>query len=618
MPGIFGFINPVHGNLNQQLLAAMADALRDESFYQKYLYEDSHISMGRVGLDIVHPFSQPAWNEAHTVAVVLEGEIYDYTEHRILLERAGYFFETASHAELFTHFYEEVGVDFIAHVHGVFAAAIWDQISRKLVLVNDHMALQPLYYTPNQPENFAFASGVRALLAMPELPRNLDRLAVAQFLTFDHVLDDHTLLNDVKQLPAATILTASDGNISMQKYWRPQYPEYYSVRSKEEYGEELQPLLRQAFQRQKPGEQTAAVLLSGGLDSRVVAAELKEIDEGEPLQTFTFGKPGCDDVRYAREVSRKLGISNYFFTLENDYLIHYANKGVRLSDGLANVIHMHTLPNLNDQASRAQVIYKGFLGDALMGYGIPGRLWANFSDEDLTLVHIAALQEIGGLVFEPSLLDQVLLPQPEGLLYEQVISSLKRAYRASQTPLAADQRHYLDLTQRVPRMTLAGVEWVRSQAHVRLPFADKELIEFMLTVPPGFRYQRKIMKDLFVRKYPELAKIPFTETGYPLVHCRREVTKRAGEQMCWWLRAAGMKWVPMPQKHSYAHYAEWFRDELRDWMCDILLSKRCLERGIFNPVFVKNLITEHLAGTNHHIRLGGLIAIELWHQQFID
>jgi len=596
----------------------MADALLDEPFYQKSLHNGSDISMGRIGLDTVHPTPQPAWNEKHTVAVVMEGEIYDYAEHRKSLEKDAHFFETQSHAELFAHFYEEVGADFVRHVHGVFVAAIWDQTSQTLVLVNDHMALQPLYYTPNQSKRFAFASGVRALLALPDLPRMLDRLAVAQFLTFDHVLEDHTLLTDVKQLPAATILTVRNGNISMEKYWHPHYPEYYSVRSKDECGEELQPLLRQAFQRQKPGEHTAAVLLSGGLDSRVVAAELKEFDESNTLQTFTFGNPGCDDARYASEVSKKLGLPHLFSTLKSDYLIQYANKGVRLSDGLANVMHMHTLPNLTDQAARAKVIYKGFLGDALMGYGIQGRLWANYGEDDLTHIHIAALQELGGIVFEPSLLDQVLLPRPGGLYVEEVYLSLENAFRASKAVLPADQRHFLDLTQRVPRMTLSGVEWLRSQAHVRLPFADRDLVEFMLTVPPGFRYQRKIMKDLFIRQYPELAKIPFTETGYPLVHCRREVTKRANEQVRWWLRAAGMKWVSMPKKRPYAFYADWFRSELRTWMEDILLSKRCLDRGIFNPLFVKKLITEHLAGVNHHIRLGGLISIELWHQQFID
>jgi asparagine synthase (glutamine-hydrolysing) len=618
MPGIFGFINTLHGNPNQQWLAAMADAMLDEPFYQQFLYEDSHVSMGRVGLDIVHPFPQPAWNETDTVAVVMEGEIYDYAEHRARLEKAVHCFETTSHAELFAHYYEELGPAFVSQLNGVFAAAIWDQRARKLVLVNDHMALQPLYYTPNRVEGFAFASGVRALLTLPDLPKTLDRLAVAQFLAFDHVVDDHTLLSEVKQLPAATILTVSDGKITSHKYWRPNYPVHYPLRSIDEYCEALQPVLRRAFQCQMSWDHPIGVLLSGGLDSRVVAAELRSMSNGNPLNTFTFGNPGCDDARYASEVSKQLDIPHFFYTLRSDYLIQCANKGVRLSDGLANVVHMHTLPNLSDQASHAKIIYKGFLGDALMGYSLVDNLWANYAEDDLTHAHIAALKALGGIVFDPAEIDEVLLPQSEGPFREQVISSWGGAIKASQTTLPADQRHFLDLSQRVPRMTLTGVEWVRSQAHVRLPFADKDLVEFMLTVPPGFRFQRKMIKEVFIRQHPELAKIPYTETGYPLVPCRREVTKRAQEQLRWWLRAMGMKWVPMPAKRPYARYGDWFRGELRDWMCDILLSKCCLERGIFNPGFVKQLVADHLAGVNHHTRLGALIAIELWHQQFMD
>jgi asparagine synthetase B (glutamine-hydrolysing) len=167
-------------------------------------------------------------------------------------------------------------------------------------------------------------------------------------------------------------------------------------------------------------------------------------------------------------------------------------------------------------------------------------------------------------------------------------------------------------------MTLNGVEWVRSQAHVRLPFADKELVEFVLTVPPGYRQDRMIIKDLFVRQFPELAKIPTTETNYPMVHCRREVLMRAAEHTIWGLRSLGLKWVPVPQKQSYFKYDDWLRDELRSWAEGILLDKLSLERGIFDEVAVRTLVNEHMAGVNHHKKLGVLISIELWHRQFID
>jgi asparagine synthase (glutamine-hydrolysing) len=618
MPGIFGFTHPNLDDAAHQRLGQMAEALHDEAHYQAHLHHQPEISLGRVGLPIILPQPQPAWNEDHQVAVVLEGEIYDAALHRRHLENQGHRFNSESHAELVAHLYEQSGPNFAAGVNGAFVAAIWDGARQRLLLVNDHLGLQPLYYTPNLPGGFAFASGVRALLAFPNLPRNLDRLAMAQFLTFDHVLDDRTLLEEVKLLPGGSTLTWQDGQWRIERYWRPQYPEHYPVRDEADYRHELLGVLRQAAKRQMPGAHPAGILMSGGLDSRVVAALLHEQRQGEKIATFTMGQPGCDDERFAKEVSEQLHMPHHFHRLKGDYLLEYVAKGVRLSDGMGNAVHMHTLPNLSAQAQQAHILYKGFLGDALIGYGITPRLWATYDATHLPLAHFATHRDQGVILFDMERLDQVMLPQNNQPFSRPVMDSYLSGMKAARTDLPADQRNYFDLCQRVPRMTLHGVEWVRSQAHVRLPFADKDLVEFMLTVPPGYRFGRKIIKDLFIEQFPELAKIPYTETNYPMLHCRREVTLRANEQLRWWLRSRGLKWVSIPTKRPYAHYNEWLRGELRPWMEAILLSKRTFERGIFDPAALKTLVAEHLAGQKHYTRLGALISIELWQRQFLD
>lgn len=619
MPGIFGFTHSSVDENTHHLLNQMASALHDEQTYQSFQHTEDEISLGRVGLQIVQTGPQPAWNENHSVAVVMEGEVFDYRTHRDRLENKGHQFTTDSQAELIAHLYEDDGENFVTQLNGVFVAAIWDQRSHQLTIINDHLGLQPLYFTPNLTEGFAFASGVRALLAIPSLSRQLDHLAIAQFLTFDHVFDDHTLLKEVKALPGASILTFSDGNWRIERYWRPQYPEYYPVRNQLDYSEELLSILQRVATRQMPGDKPGGILMSGGLDSRVVAALLRQQSNGEAIQTFTMGQPDCDDERFAREVSTQLGMPHHFYRLKGNYLPSHVNQGVRITDGLVNAFHMHTLPNLSDQAQKAEIIYKGFLGDALIGYGITDRLWSSYDDATLPLAHYAVYQDQGLLLFDSDKLDHLMLPGTGEETYSsQVMETLAQAVRASQTTLPADQRNYIDLCQRVPRMTLNGVELVRSQAHVRLPFADKELVEFMLTVPPGYRYKRKIMKDLFIQQFPELAKIPYTETNYPMIHCRREVVLRAEEQIRWYLRALGLNWVSMPRKRPFAYYNDWFRNELRSWVESILLDHRTRDRGLFNPDFIKVLVEEHMAGQNHYSRLGVLISIELWQRQFID
>ena len=618
MPGIFGFTHKLDQDTATQLSNRMANALQDEPQYLIHQYTAEAFSLGQTSLGIINPAPQPAWNETHTVAVVMDGEIYNDAEKRAWLQGKGHQFQSNSHAELFVHYYEEAGANFVASLNGDFSAAIWDQNQQKLLLVNDHLGLHPLYYMPSPQEIFAFASGVRALMVHRDLSRSVDRLALAQFLTFDHVLDDRTLLNDVKCLPAASVLTFANGNLTIHSYWRPQYPDHYPVRSEAEYQEELLPLLRQAVLRRMPGQLMAAILMSGGLDSRVLAALFSEQRKDETIQTFTFGVPHCDDERYAKEVSTKLGLPHRFYPLQPDYLLSKATQGIRLTDGMENVVHMHTLPNLNAQAQQAQVMYKGFLGDALIGYGISERHWANYNDTDIAQAQFAVHQEQGLILFPLEMLDRLLLPQKEMLYSEEVLSTYAQAMRASQTTQPADQRNYFDLLQRVPRMTINGVELVRSQAHVRLPFTDKDLVDFMLTVPPGYRSGRKIMKDIFIQQFPELAKIPYTETNYPLVHCMREALSILNGQTRWWLWHHGLRWVATPHKRSYALYNQWLRNELRQWVEDTLLSKRTLERGYFDPATIKTLVVEQMAGQDHYTKLGALISIELWHRQFID
>ena len=180
------------------------------------------------------------------------------------------------------------------------------------------------------------------------------------------------------------------------------------------------------------------------------------------------------------------------------------------------------------------------------------------------------------------------------------------------------QRIYFDLTQRVPRMTLNGVLVLRDRAVVRLPFADNELVDFSLTVPPGLNLGREIMMEAFRRSYPELSQVPTTTTGRPVVSCFRDVVLRARSLAQWHLRKRGMGWLAGPATRPYKDYDRWFRHDLKDWIRDLLLGKSALERGYFDPKFVHSLVESHMSGENHAVRLGSLASLELWHRMYLD
>jgi len=174
-----------------------------------------------------------------------------------------------------------------------------------------------------------------------------------------------------------------------------------------------------------------------------------------------------------------------------------------------------------------------------------------------------------------------------------------------------------DFRQRVPRMTLNVVEALRGRMIVRLPFAENDLVEFSLTIPPGLRYDRRLIKNAFIRAFPAYAQIPVTETGMPMMENLTTVRLQAEKWARWHLRRIS-KGVRYQRRRPYQDYRTWFRTVLRPWIEGTLLDERALERGYFKPQTVRQLVAEHMAGADHAVRLGALMTLELWHRHFME
>lgn len=618
MPGLIGFVKDLGSERAGELLRQMADALEPENRFQRDLYHEARFGLGRVSLGILNPEPQPIWNEDQTIGLVMEGEFYaDQDLKRQLVER-GHRFQTESDAELALHLYEDYGRDFAVRLNGAFAIAIWDRRTQQLVLVNDRLGLYPLYYAWRSGA-LVFASGVRAILADPSVPRQVDRTAMAELLTFDHVLHQRTLLEDVRLLPQASVLTCHAGQLDLHRYWTVQYAETYPLRNEDAYREELIHLLRQAMKRQAHDDLPAGLLLSGGMDSRALLGLLAECANGQALTTFTWSIPGSDDARFADEVARQVGAQHHFFELKPDWLLEKAEACVRRTDGMGNVVNLHASATLEAESQYAKVIYKGFMGDAMFGFGLRPRHWADYDDATRLQVHLEAYRDYNVFNFD--------LPQHPHLFTEafqrQVGNGLLDDYQAaivaSGVTQLANQRLYIDLTNRVPRMTINGVEVVRERAAVRLPFCDNDLVEFCFRIPPGLQMGRQLFTRTFIQAFPHLAQIPATPSNLPLVACAREVMLRAQELIQWHLRNRSLGWLAGPMHRPYKDYTAWFRTILRPWVEENLLSPTSLERGYFNPDYVRQVVQDHMAGrANHAGRLGALLSLELWHKQFLD
>jgi asparagine synthase (glutamine-hydrolysing) len=414
------------------------------------------------------------------------------------------------------------------------------------------------------------------------------------------------------------VLTFQDGHACLRPYWELRYAGEYPVIDEAEFQEQLICHLRQAVRRQAANTPAGALLLSGGLDSRLLLGLLAEAQDGQPLVTFTWGIPGCDDARFAAEAARHVRARHYFFELKPDWLRGQAEQGVRQTDGLANLVNLHAFANLEAEVRHSQVVYKGFLGDAMFGFGLRPRFWADYNEADRLRTHLEAYRDYRVLSFDLPEHPRLFTDGFRARLGNSLLEDYALAADRANTPQLANQRLYVDLTQRVPRMTINGVEAVRSRMAVRLPFADNDLVEFTTRIPPGLQYDRRLIRRTFVETYPDLAKIPLTPSNLPLIACGREVALRGAQLARWHLRQRGLGRLAGPETRPYKDYNGWFRTVLRPWVEGTLLSPRALDRGYFQPSYVRQLVTDHMAGASHAVRLGGLLAVELWHQQNLD
>lgn len=258
---------------------------------------------------------QPIHNEDNTVFVVFNGEIFNYIELRRELEAQGHRFYTQSDTEVIVHLYEQHGVDFVRHLNGQFAIALWDGVRERLVLARDRVGIRPLFYTEGR-GRIAFASEVKSLFTLPEVSRAIDVPALGEIFTYWSPLAPNSIFAGVSSLPPGHLLCFEKGRRELRRYWDWEFPTHGSVddRSIDECLEGLRARLVRSVQLQVRADVPVGAYLSGGLDSSLIAALLKRHTD-VPLRTFSirFADREFDESGYQQEMVRHLGTEHTEF-----------------------------------------------------------------------------------------------------------------------------------------------------------------------------------------------------------------------------------------------------------------------------------------------------------------
>jgi asparagine synthase (glutamine-hydrolysing) len=312
MCGIAGLLN-LNGAPppERPALAAMIHTLHHRGPDGYGFFSDPACGLAHARLSIIDLSEghQPIHNEDRSVWVVFNGEVFNYIELRAELLRAGHQFYTNSDTEVIVHLYEQHGERFVDHLNGQFAIALWDRKRQKLILARDRTGIRPLFHTRVN-GRLAFASEVKALFALPEVPRALNVSAIGDVMTYWSALSPDTVFEGIQSLPPGHVLSIERGRETLTRYWDWEFPEEAPgrERSAESYEEELRGLLTDAVKLQLRADVTVGAYLSGGLDSSAIAALVRKI-HGQPLITFSiaFEDPEFDESAFQSRMAASLG-----------------------------------------------------------------------------------------------------------------------------------------------------------------------------------------------------------------------------------------------------------------------------------------------------------------------
>ena len=502
----------------------------------------------------------------------------------------------------------------LQRLEGSYVVAVWDAARETLVLAHDRFGVRNLYYACGD-RIVCFAPLVGALLGFGICRPSIDMAGVADFLAFEHVLGDETLLRGVHALPPATIARFDARGVRLDRYWTPRYHPA-PARQPREWVEEFGRRLGAATIRSVSQPPRVGIPISGGLDSRTILAVARP-SLSPSMPGFTYGVPGCDDLRLAAELVRRVGIPHHTFELRPGYIRDRAPELVRLTDGMHLGLNVHATV-LQACAEWCDVIVLGNGGDCLLD-----RLWWWPDDAEDTETYVGRMYERINHVLSAETAEGLLAPALAAEFRGGPRERLRRRLALYSGDTAADAADAFNVGERHWRWVLQGVPAQATHVEFREPFFDYALADFALTVPAELRAGRRLHVELLRRLAPDLARVPrqggdrITSSGF-VRRARKYVSRAWRRASSYWSDVRGS--VPASQTlRGFADYDYELRRSSRALLEDVVLDRRTYDRGWYRPEALSAMVNDHVLGKRNNGRLLGAIAtLELWLRMVVD
>jgi asparagine synthase (glutamine-hydrolysing) len=613
------------------IVRRMSDTLRHRGPDDEGYFVEGPVALGHRRLTIIDLATgrQPIANETATVHAILNGEIYNYRSLAKMLRARGHRFTTSSDTEVIVHAWEEFGADCLAHFNGMFALVLWDAERQTLFAARDRMGEKPLYYA-ERGGWVVFASEIRALLAHPEIGRDLDLRGLSRYLASGYVPDPHTILEGVHKLPAGHALTVAAGRLRVDRYWDLPFEREparrLAPRDPRAWTAAVWDALCTSVRHRLVSDVPVGIFLSGGIDSSAVTAAARAVAPGQRFETFSIGfeESSYSEESHARAVAAHLGTEHHQFTFTAaDARSLVADLGPRLDEPLADPAFLPTLHLARHTRAAVTVALSGDGGDELLG-GYP------------TFLALAPLGWLGRL--PPAALraaGRLVDALPSSSRYGNPGFLLKQFFRgAAHPPDVATQIMMGGLT-RLEQDGLVSPA-VREACAAFDPHGD--IAETMTGAPEGdpisrlvyhhcklyLAGQTLVKMDRGTMAFGVEARAPFLDPDFVALACAMpSALKLRGVTTKYALKRALAGRLPEAilkrRKQGFGvPLAQWLRGPLRPLLEDTLEQGRLRRAGLLDPARVARLVAEHLAGHRDHRKvLWTLLVFERWREAYL-